>query len=307
MYPARTVALRRLWAMPYRYTACCFAPELTPQQIRKFDEVLNDFGPNGHPGQDTGTVDYAFRSREVELTAESLPQCREALRAAFRDGAGSTALVPTTLRAAPKKLFVLDVDSTLIQQEVIELLAAHACRAEEVRAVTDAAMRGELDFEESLHARVQTLAGLPETVFGEVQESVRLSPGAERLIRVAHAGGHLVTAVSGGFAQILAPIAARLGLDQAKANDLEIHDGHLTGRVTGQVVDRAAKEQALRDWSESAGVPLSATIAIGDGANDLDMMSAAGFSLAFNAKPAVNDAADAAIWRLDLALEIANV
>lgn len=318
MYPTRTAPVRRLWAMPKRYTAFSYAPELTQQQLDTFDEVLSSFGParlispDGR-AYDDGAYDddaggYAFRRAELELELEStLRQHRETLQHAFAGETVATTLVPATLREAPKKLFLLDVDSTLIQQEVIELLAAHAGRAEEVRAVTEAAMRGELDFAHSLHARVQTLAGLPEAVFAEVQAAIRLSPGAERLIDLAQAGGHKVAAVSGGFSQILAPLAARLGLDHAKANDLELLYGRLTGRVVGPVIDRAAKEQALLTWSAAEGIPLEATVVIGDGANDLDMMSAAGFSVAFNAKPKVQDAADATAWRLDLVLELAGV
>lgn len=307
MYPTRTVAVRRLWAMPDRYAAFCYAPELTAEQLRRFDEAIAGLPAAATGPSDGGTPDYAFRRVFLELPADRMRQARDALRGAFPGTTVATALVPAELRDAPGKLIVMDVDSTLIQQEVIELLAAHAGRAEEVRAVTEAAMRGELDFEQSLHARVQTLAGLPETVFGEVHEAIRFSPGAERLIRRARAGGHTVAAVSGGFSQILAPIAARLGLDFATANDLEVEDGRLTGRVRGRIIDRAAKAQALRQWSAAVGIPLGASIAIGDGANDLDMMSAAGFSVAFNAKPAVVEAADAAIWRLDLVVDLAGL
>jgi len=293
--------------MPDRYAAFCYAPELTAQQCRRFDEAIARFTDSTTGPRDGRTPDYSFHSQTLELPSEQIRQTRDLLRGTFAKAPVSTALVPTSLREGAKKLIVMDVDSTLIQQEVIELLAAHAGRAEEVRAVTEAAMRGELDFEQSLHARVQTLAGLPETVFGEVHEAIRLSPGAERLIHTARAGGHTVAAVSGGFSQILAPIAARLGLDFATANDLEVEDGRLTGRVRGRIIDRAAKAQALRQWSAAVGIPLGASIAIGDGANDLDMMSAAGFSVAFNAKPAVVEAADAAIWRLDLVVDLAGL
>lgn len=206
-----------------------------------------------------------------------------------------TAVVPEALRTAPRKLLVMDVDSTLIQQEVIELLAAHAGVEAEVAAVTEAAMRGELDFTASLHARVATLAGLPASVIDDVRAAVRLSPGAEFLIRSFAAAGHRVGVVSGGFSQILDPLAEELALDYAQANLLEVAAGRLTGKVLGAVTDRAAKAQALRRWANDAGINLRHTLAIGDGANDLDMLDAAALGIAFNAKPAVREAADAQI------------
>ncbi|GAA3689420.1 hypothetical protein GCM10023081_28600 [Arthrobacter ginkgonis] len=233
-----------------------------------------------------------------------------ALRAAVYDavegieggsGAGA-AVVPAALAAAPKLLLVMDVDSTLIRQEVIELLAAHAGKEEEVAAVTEAAMRGELDFAQSLHARVATLAGLDAGVIEQVRAAVELSEGARELVAAFHAAGHHVGVVSGGFRQVLDPLAADLGLDFARANDLGIEDGVLTGRVNGAVVDRAAKEDSLREWAAGLGIPLEHTIAAGDGANDLDMVRAAGLGVAFNAKPALRVEADAAIDmpRLDI-------
>ncbi|GAA3695367.1 hypothetical protein GCM10022377_05270 [Zhihengliuella alba] len=229
---------------------------------------------------------------------------------ADRGRTGETlAVVPAGVFAAPRKLLVMDVDSTLIQQEVIELLAAHAGREEEVAAVTEAAMRGELDFAQSLHARVEALAGLEASVVEDVRRSVRLSPGARALVAAFRVAGHRVGVVSGGFIQILRPLADDLGLDFAVANELEIVDGRLTGRVVGDVVDRAAKESCLRRWADESGVPLEATIAIGDGANDLDMVLAAGLGIAYCAKPAL--AAEAAaridLPRLDAALELAGV
>ncbi|WP_285724847.1 phosphoserine phosphatase SerB [Psychromicrobium xiongbiense] len=220
---------------------------------------------------------------------------------------GLWAVVPESLRAAERTLVVLDVDSTLIQQEVIELLAAYAGREAEVREVTEAAMRGELDFAQSLHARVATLAGLPASVLEEVRRALVLSPGARELIDGVHRSGGLVAAVSGGFSQILDPLADELGLDHAQANDLEIVDGRLTGRVLGAVVDRAAKAAALQRWAAHDHIPLVATVAIGDGANDLDMMAAAGLSVAFNAKPAVRRVAAARVDRLDSVLVLAGM
>lgn len=209
----------------------------------------------------------------------------------------SVAVVPAALLQAPTKLLVMDVDSTLIQQEVIEMLAAHAGREAEVAAVTEAAMRGELDFAQSLHARVEALAGLDAGVIDAVRERILLSPGARDLVRALRAGGHRIGVVSGGFIQILRPLADELGLDFAVANDLEIVDGKLTGRVAGDVVDRAAKERFLRKWAGELNLPLEATIAAGDGANDLDMVRAAGLGVAYCAKPSLAVEADA---RIDL-------
>ncbi|BCW71221.1 phosphoserine phosphatase SerB [Arthrobacter sp. NicSoilB8] len=228
------------------------------------------------------------------LTAASLDGPRRALAASGIDGV-DTALVPAALRNAPRKFLIMDVDSTLIQQEVIELLAAYAGKREEVTAVTEAAMRGELDFAQSLHARVAVLAGLPSDVVEKVRAEVKLTDGAAELVAAFQAAGHAVAVVSGGFNQILRPIAEDLGLHYWIANELEIADGALTGKVIGDVVDRAAKEKYLREWAAAEGIPMEHTIAVGDGANDLDMLGAAGIGVAFNAKPAVRAAADAAV------------
>jgi phosphoserine phosphatase len=193
------------------------------------------------------------------------------------------------------RLVVMDVDSTLLRDEAIELLAARAGCAAEVRAVTAAAMRGELDFAESLRERVALLAGLDAAVIDEIATSARLAPGARTLIRTLKRLGYRCGVVSGGFTQITDWLTMELGLDFAEANTLEIADGKLTGRVIGRVVDRPAKEQALRRFAAAAGVPLSQTVAVGDGANDLDMISAAGLGVAFNAKPAVRSAADTSL------------
>ena len=221
----------------------------------------------------------------------------------------SIAVVPSELVRAPKILLVLDVDSTLIKQEVIELLAAYAGCEAEVTEVTEAAMRGEIDFAQSLHARVKTLAGLDVAVIEQVRSMIELSDGARELIATFKAAGHHVAVVSGGFAQILDPLAAELGLDFACANELGIENGKLTGTVIGQVVDRAYKETKLRDWAGELGIDVGHTIAVGDGANDLDMVTAAGLGVAFNAKPALRDAADARIDlpRLDVIVNLVGI
>ena len=193
------------------------------------------------------------------------------------------------------RLIVMDVDSTLIQDEVIDLLAERAGCAAEVAKVTEAAMRGELDFTASLRERVSLLAGLSAGVLDEVRAGLRLTAGARTLIETLSGLGYKSGIVSGGFIQVIGPLAAELGIDYVAANELEIADGKLTGRLCGPVIDRSGKADALRRFAAEAGVPLSQTVAVGDGANDLDMITAAGLGVAFNAKPVVRDAADTSL------------
>lgn len=197
--------------------------------------------------------------------------------------------------AFTKRLVQLDVDSTFIQQEVIELLAAKAGVLDQVSTITASAMRGELDFEQSLRARVALLKGLPETVIQQVQMEISLTDGAEDLVSLLHAKGHSVALVSGGFIDIIQPLIDSLSITYYKANKLEIVDGVLTGGLIGVVIDRAAKASALREFALASDVAIENTVAIGDGANDLDMIAIAGLSIAFNAKPIVAAAADLSI------------
>ena len=194
-----------------------------------------------------------------------------------------------------KRLVQLDVDSTFIQQEAIELLAAKAGVFEQVAAITASAMRGELDFEQSLRARVALLKGLPASVIAEVQMEISLTDGAQNLVETLQNKGHSVSLVSGGFIDIIEPMIKTMSIKYYKANRLEIVEGILTGGLIGPVVDRAAKAEALREFAVASAVSMDNTVAIGDGANDLDMMAAAGLSIAFNAKPVVVEAADLAI------------
>jgi phosphoserine phosphatase len=199
----------------------------------------------------------------------------------------------------------MDVDSTLITQEVVELLAAHAGSRDQVAEITERAMRGELDFAASLRARVATLAGLPVSVFAEVLDEVVVTPGAVELLAELDRRGWPVGLVSGGFVEVVAPLAERLGIRRFHANALEVEHGALTGRVAGEVVDRAVKARTLRAYAADAGIPMDRTVAIGDGANDLDMLAAAGFGIAFNAKPVVCEQADAVVRdRLDAVLDL---
>jgi phosphoserine phosphatase len=207
------------------------------------------------------------------------------------------------------RLVMMDVDSTLLRDEAIEMLAARAGCAAEVAQLTSAAMQGELDFAESLRQRVAMLAGLDTSVIDDVLDGLRLAPGARTLIRTLKRLGYRCGVVSGGFTQVTDRLAEQLGLDYAQANTLEIADGRLTGRVTGPIIDRAGKERALREFAASAGVPLSQSVAVGDGANDLDMISAAGLGIAFNARPAVRDAADTSVSvpHLDVILHLLGI
>jgi phosphoserine phosphatase len=194
-----------------------------------------------------------------------------------------------------KRLVQFDVDSTFIQQEAIELLAAKAGVLEKVSEITGSAMRGELDFEQSLRARVSLLKGLPESALTQVQQEITLTDGAQDLVNTLHAKGHSVALVSGGFIDIIDPMIRALSIKYYKANKLEVIDGFLTGQLLGPIIDRAAKGAALQEFSTASAVELENTVAIGDGANDLDMMAIAGLSIAFNAKPIVVEAADCAI------------
>jgi len=197
-----------------------------------------------------------------------------------------------------KYLLVFDVDSTLIREEVIELLAEEAGARETVAEITNRAMSGEIDFEQSLRERVSLLAGLPESVIDSVAKRINLSVGAEALITAVQDAGGAVGAVSGGFTQLLEPLSRNLGLDFYRANKLEIINGVITGNLVGPIIDRAAKATALLEWKTQSG--LSHTIAIGDGANDLDMLAVAELGVAFNAKPILREAADFVIESLDL-------
>ena len=205
------------------------------------------------------------------------------------------AVQPASLLRRAMRLIVIDVDSTLIQGEVIELLAAHSGHLAEVTELTDRAMRGELDFESSLRQRVSLLKGIPESALDDVYAELVLAPGARTLVRILRRLGYRFALVSGGFSQITDRLAEDLGIHYAHANELEIADGLLTGRIVGDVVDRAGKAVALRHFAEQVGVPVESVVAIGDGANDLDMLEAAGLGIAYNAKALVQEAADTTV------------
>jgi phosphoserine phosphatase len=232
---------------------------------------------------------------ELDVSGAEPTSLRNALARVAADSGVDVAVQRAGLERRAMRLIVMDVDSTLIQDEVIDLLAERAGCAAEVAKVTESAMRGDLDFAASLRERVALLAGLDAAVLDSVRASLRLTPGARTLIRTLKRLGYKCGIVSGGFTTVIQPLADDLGIDYVAANTLEVQGGKLTGRVLEPIVDRDGKTEALRRFAQAAGVPLSQTVAVGDGANDLGMIGAAGLGVAFNAKPVVRDAADAAV------------
>lgn len=278
---------------PNRVIVTMLGRPLLAEHVATVAGVIADHG---------GNIDRSRRlsrrpltSLEFWVSQAEVDDLRPALAACAAASGFDVAVSPAGLVRRGHRLVVMDVDSTLIRDEVIELLAEHAGRGAEVAAVTEAAMRGELDFAESLHARVAMLEGLPESVLSEVKAQIRLTPGARTLVATLKDLGMSVGVVSGGFIEVVGPLASELGITHAHANRLEVANGRLTGRIFGPVVDRAAKATALREFARLEGLPLSRTIAIGDGANDLDMLAAAGLGVAFNAKPAVRASADTSL------------
>ncbi|MFE6691653.1 phosphoserine phosphatase SerB [Streptomyces sp. NPDC057743] len=262
---------------------------LTARTTAALTQALHDAG--GTIERITPLARRPVTAVEFDVTGVRTHVLRGVLSARARDLGVDLAVCAAGLSRRARRLVVMDVDSTLIQGEVIDMLARHAGREPQVAAVTAAAMRGELDFEASLRARVAHLAGLDATALDEVRRAVELTPGALTLIRTLHHLGCRVGVVSGGFTHITDHLARRLGLDFAHANTLEVADGRLTGHLTGPVIDRRAKAELLIRQAERAGIPLAHTVAIGDGANDLDMLNTAGLGVAFNAKPVVRGAA----------------
>lgn len=269
------------------------AQELKPSSI---NAVANAIARNGgNIERIHRTASYPVTAIELTVSGAEQGKLRTDLAQVGTENAVDIAVSPGGLMRWAKKLVVMDVDSTLIQQEVIELLGARAGKGAEIVAITESAMRGELDFAESLRARVALLSGLPESVLTQVQSEITLTPGARTLIRTLHKLGHHVALVSGGFEPVIAPLMSELGIEHMRANNLEIVDGKLTGKLIGPIIDRAGKAQALREFAAMHSIDLEQTIAIGDGANDLDMITLAGMGIAFNAKPAVKAAADSSV------------
>ena len=238
---------------------------------------------------------YPVTAVELDVSGADPDDLRRSLTVASAALGVDVAVSSAGLQRRAKRLVVMDVDSTLVQGEVIEMLARRAGVGDQVVGITTAAMNGELDFEQSLRSRVALLAGLPSTVLDEVRDAVVLTPGARTLVRTLKRLDHRLAIVSGGFSHVTDALGERLGVDYSAANTLEVVGGRLTGRVVGPVVDRAGKAAALERFAADAGVPLAQVVAVGDGANDLDMLARAGLGIAFNARPLVRSAADAAL------------
>ncbi|HET8640293.1 MAG TPA: phosphoserine phosphatase SerB [Pseudonocardiaceae bacterium] len=272
-----------------------------PVTARSFGEVARVLaGQGANIDAIRGVADYPVTGLELLVSVPAdTPAADEALRSALAD-VSFTADVDLAVERAglarrAKRLVVFDVDSTLVQGEVIEMLAERAGCVELVRQITQAAMRGELDFEASLRQRVKQLAGLPESALGDVAAELRLTPGARTTVRTLKRLGFRLGVVSGGFVSVVQPLADELGMDRIAANELEVVDGRLTGELLGPVLDRAGKALALRRFADDFDVPLAQCVAVGDGANDIDMLAAAGLGIAFNAKPALLEVADTAL------------
>ena len=267
--------------------------KISPAAIAELAAAINQSGANIE--RVTRLASTPVTAIEFVLSGAKQEVLSQVLSPIAASNGVDIAVQPGGVQRHARKLVQLDVDSTLIQQEVIELLAAKAGVADRVIAITDQAMRGELDFEQSLRARVALLKGLPVSAITEVQAQILLTPGARTLISTLHKLGHTVVVVSGGFTDVIAPLLKELDIKYFKANTLGIENGLLTGEVIGAVIDRAAKAAALREFAALESISMEQTIAIGDGANDLDMIVAAGLGIAFNAKPAVKAAADSSI------------
>ena len=266
---------------------------LAPQAIAAIASTIASL--SGNIERIHRTASYPVTAIEFIVSGANQSALRQNLAVVSADQNVDIAVSPGGLMRWAKKLVVMDVDSTLIQQEVIELLAAKAGALKEVQEITSAAMRGDLDFSQSLIARVALLKGLPEAALHEVRGEITLTPGARTLVQTLKKLGHSVAVVSGGFTSVIEPLIKELGITHYRANTLEVKDGALTGKVLGTIIDRAGKATALRDFAKIEGVDLEQTIAIGDGANDLDMIAIAGLGIAFNAKPAVKAAADSSV------------
>ena len=280
------------------HTVVVLGNPVTAEDVFKIGRTLADYDAN--IDRIRGISDYPVTGLELFVTVPNAEPggghaIRKALAEAAHENSIDIAMERAGLARRSKRLVCFDCDSTLITGEVIEMLAAHAGKEAEVAEVTERAMRGELDFEESLRERVKALAGLDASVLDKVAADIELTPGARTTIRTLHRMGYRTAVVSGGFVQVLEGLAEELELDYMSANTLEIVDGKLTGRVIGDIVDRAAKADLLKQFAEDSGVQMHQTVAVGDGANDIDMISAAGLGIAFNAKPALKEVADAAV------------
>lgn len=276
-----------------RYVVTVIGQRLPPAPLRAVARAIADGG--GNIDRIVRLSRYPVVSFELVVVDGDLNVMRASLVEASAAHAVDIAIQQERLERRAKRLVVLDVDSTLIQDEVIDVLAAEAGCLEQVREVTERAMAGELDFEEALRGRVRALAGLSCETLDRVRSTVRLTPGANTFVRTLKRLGFKVAIVSGGFTAITDALRDQLGLDHAYANVLEIRDGALTGELVGRVIDRPGKAAILREVAAREGIAVDQTVAVGDGANDLDMLATAGLGIAFNAKPAVRQAADTSV------------
>ena len=248
----------------------------------------------------TATTPVLAIELNIEIPNKSIKEVQRSLAKVAITNRIDLAVEPSSRAREAKRLVLLDMDSTLIQQEVIDLLAKHAGKLDQVSQITEKAMAGDLDFSQALSARVSLLAGLDQSVIELVRKDITLTNGAKELIETLHKQGHKVGVVSGGFLDVIEPILKDLKIDFYRANKLEIMNGKLTGKTEGAIIDRVAKFSSLQEFAKIEGVELSQTVAIGDGANDLDMIEAAGLGIAFNAKPKVAAAAATTISTSDL-------
>jgi phosphoserine phosphatase len=266
---------------------------LRPAALGAIAGCIADYG--GNIDRIVRIARYPVTAVQLEVSGADPAVLRSQLALTAAAVGVDVAVERSGLHRRAKRLVVLDVDSTLVQGEVIEMLAAHAGCEAEVAAITERAMRGELDFGDSLRARVRLLAGLRESALDDVRRDLELARGARTFVRTLKRLDYRLAIVSGGFTQVTDALVADLGVDYSAANTLEIVDGRLTGELVGPLVDRAGKADALERFAHEAGVPVTQTVAIGDGANDLDMLARAGLGIAYNAKPVVRVAADAAL------------
>lgn len=276
-----------------RFQVTVMSAPLMPASIARVATEIADRG--GNIDRIRRIASYPVTAVAFEGSGADVTDLRGALAAAAVDTGVDIAVQAAGLDRRGQHLVVMDVDSTVIQDEVIDLLADEAGTHAEVAEITERAMAGELDFSESLRARVALLEGLPADVVERVRGRITLTPGARTLCRTLRNLGYRIALVSGGFTEVIGPLAAELGVDQVRANTLEIVDGRLTGHVLGDIVDREGKRSALESFAREYGIPMSRTIAIGDGANDVDMLKAAGLGIAFNGKAAARDAADSSV------------
>jgi phosphoserine phosphatase len=278
--------------LPKHYVTVLGQP-LPPQAMAAITRQISDCG--GNIERITRLSRYPILSFELLVSGCQTDGLKQRLAEEAARQHVDVAIQRASLLRRAKRLICMDVDSTLVQGEVIEMLADHAGCGDKVAAITARAMAGELDFEQSLRERVRLLEGLPVAAVDKVRDSIQLMPGARTLVRTLKRLGYAVAIVSGGFTQITDSLRDELQLDFAMANTLEVADGVLTGNLVGPIVDREGKALALERFATEAGVPLSQTVAVGDGANDLDMLARAGLGIAFNAKPVVRQAADTAV------------